>query len=146
MSDRYRKEELRRVKFNSREESAAQLCAAHPPGARSAALVRGQILPRVRTGRVRFLTLLVASVFASSAFAHSVPQIEATKFLAPETVQLLSDRITLGSPGFQVGDTVSYIIDFSPIPNGATVGPGAVLALLFSAALAPSPRSIGPVK
>ena len=37
---------------------------------------------------------------------------------------MLLDRAAAGSPGFKAGDTVSYIIQFTPIANGATVGAG----------------------
>lgn len=66
---------------------------------------------------------LVLSV-ASLAYAHSVGQVQTTKFFAPETVQMLLDRAAAGTPGFKAGDTVSYIIQFTPIANGATVGAG----------------------
>ena len=55
-------------------------------------------------------------------YAHSVGQVQTTKYYAPETVQLLISRAGSGSPGFQVGDTISYIVQFSPVANGATVG------------------------
>jgi uncharacterized repeat protein (TIGR01451 family) len=56
-------------------------------------------------------------------YAHSVGQIQTTKFFAPETVQALQDRVNAGgSAGFQVGDILTYIIQFTPVANGATVG------------------------
>lgn len=67
--------------------------------------------------------LLSGAVFSYFVYAHSVGQVQTTKFFAPETVQLLKARVVAGQPaGFQVGDTISYIIQFSPIANGATVG------------------------
>ncbi len=58
-----------------------------------------------------------------AAFAHSVGQVQTTKFFAPETIQYLKDKVTSGSAaGFQVGDVVTYIIQFNPIANGAITG------------------------
>ena len=74
---------------------------------------------------LRFLILVpVLGLFASNmAWTHSVGQVQTTKFLAPETVTLLTNRITAGQPpGFQVGDVISYIIQFTPVANGAVVG------------------------
>jgi uncharacterized repeat protein (TIGR01451 family) len=66
---------------------------------------------------------LAGAVFSYFALAHSVGQVQTTKFFAPETVQLLKARVVAGQPaGFQVGDTVTYIIQFSPIANSATIG------------------------
>jgi uncharacterized repeat protein (TIGR01451 family) len=66
---------------------------------------------------------LAGAVFSYFAFAHSVGQVQTTKFFAPETVQVLKARVAAGQPaGFQVGDTVTYIIQFSPIANNAAVG------------------------
>jgi uncharacterized repeat protein (TIGR01451 family) len=56
-------------------------------------------------------------------WAHSVGQVQTTKFFAPETVQLLEDRISAGQPGgFLVGDVITYIIQFTPVENNASVG------------------------
>jgi uncharacterized repeat protein (TIGR01451 family) len=69
------------------------------------------------------LLVLFALVAARLAFGHSVGQVQTTKFFAPETVQLLQDRVTGGLPaGFQTGDILTYIIQFTPIANGANVG------------------------
>jgi MSHA biogenesis protein MshQ len=54
--------------------------------------------------------------------AHSVAQVQTTKYFHPDTVQMLVDRALAGNPGFQVGDTVSYIIEFTPVPNGSNLG------------------------
>jgi hypothetical protein len=58
------------------------------------------------------------------ARAHSVGQVQTTKFLAPETVTTLLARAGTASPGLAVGDVVSYIIQFTPVANGAVVGAG----------------------
>ena len=59
---------------------------------------------------------------AGLAWAHSVGQVQTTKFLAPETVNLLIARAAGGTPGFAVGDVLTYIIQFTPVNNGADVG------------------------
>jgi uncharacterized repeat protein (TIGR01451 family) len=56
------------------------------------------------------------------ARAHSVGQVQTTKFLAPETGGVLLARASSGAPGFAVGDLVSYIIQFTPVNNGANIG------------------------
>ncbi len=66
--------------------------------------------------------LLAGAVSISVALAHSVGQVQTTKSLAPETVSLLLARAGSGTPGLQVGDVVSYIIQFSPVANNALVG------------------------
>ncbi len=71
---------------------------------------------------VRRALLLVAAVGCALALAHSVGQVQTTKFLAPETVNMLLARAGTASPGLRAGDIVSYIIQFSPIANGATTG------------------------
>ena len=68
------------------------------------------------------LTALALCTVAYNAIGHSVGQVQTTKFLAPETVQLLIGRAGSGTPGFQVGDIVSYIIQFTPVANNATYG------------------------
>ncbi|MDX8387956.1 MAG: hypothetical protein R8M46_05415 [Ghiorsea sp.] len=48
---------------------------------------------------------------------------ETTKFLAPETVNMLVQRANSGGfAGFQVGDEVKYIIKYKPVPNGGNTG------------------------
>ncbi len=62
-------------------------------------------------------------LLAAGAFAHSVGQVQTTKFLSPQTVLLLQNRIAAGQPGgFQVGDVMTYIIQFTPVRNGANTG------------------------
>lgn len=66
---------------------------------------------------------IAAATWLSFALAHSVGQVQTTKFFAPDTVQMLKARVVAGGgAGFVVGDSVSYIIQFSPIANGATTG------------------------
>jgi hypothetical protein len=73
--------------------------------------------------------LVLGVVFSYLAFARSVGQVQTTKFFAPETVQLLKARVAAGQPtGFQVEDLVSYIVQFSPIANGAVVGANGYIA------------------
>lgn len=70
----------------------------------------------------RLLAAACLLLVALQADAHSVGQVQTTKYFAAETVQLLRDRIAAGQAGFQVGDTLSYIIQFTPIGNGANIG------------------------
>ncbi len=73
---------------------------------------------------MRAAILAAATVSMSWVLAHSVGQVQTTKFLAPETVNMLLARAGSASPGLAVGDVVSYIIQFTPVGNGATVGAG----------------------
>ncbi|MBI3609787.1 MAG: DUF11 domain-containing protein, partial [Nitrospirae bacterium] len=59
---------------------------------------------------------------APCAFADSVGQVQTTKFLTQETIDMLIARAGSGMPGLQVGDTISYIIQFTPINNGSDTG------------------------
>ena len=59
----------------------------------------------------------------SVAVADNVAMVETSKFLAPETVNLLTQRAANGGPyGLQVGDTIKYIIKYKPVPNGGNTG------------------------
>ncbi|MDX8377608.1 MAG: hypothetical protein R8L53_06250, partial [Mariprofundales bacterium] len=58
------------------------------------------------------------------AYADSVGQVQTTKFFAPETQQMLTDRFQQGQIGFNVGDVIYYIIQFTPVPNGSSFGAG----------------------
>jgi uncharacterized repeat protein (TIGR01451 family) len=74
-----------------------------------------------------WLTGLVITIAASLTVwvnAHSVAQVQTTKYFAPETVNLLVSRASSSTPGFVVGDTLNYIIEFTPVANSATVGGG----------------------
>lgn len=68
---------------------------------------------------------------AQAAHADSVGQVQTTKYFAPETVALIKQRVqdvANGVPGatlgFRQGDTISYIIQFTPIANSSNVGAG----------------------
>jgi large repetitive protein len=80
------------------------------------------------SGRARAIAqwalVFSGAVCSYFAYAHSVGQVQTTKFLAPETVTTLLARAATASPGLAVGDVVSYIIQFTPVANGATVGAG----------------------
>jgi hypothetical protein len=76
---------------------------------------------------MRALALALACSFlgaTGAAFAHSVPQVQTTKFLAPESLALIKARAAAGQKVQVQGDILSYIIQFSPIENSATVGAG----------------------
>ena len=68
--------------------------------------------------------VLAISVPTSDAVAHSVGQVQTTLYLTPDTVEVLTDRAVLGEEVLRVGDELSYVIEFTPIENGATVGAG----------------------
>jgi uncharacterized repeat protein (TIGR01451 family) len=79
----------------------------------------------VRLSILRLSALVAAAVFTALALAHSVGQVQTTKFFAPDTINLLRNRVNDGGPaGFRVGDVVTYIIQFTPVQNNATVGAG----------------------
>jgi uncharacterized repeat protein (TIGR01451 family) len=80
------------------------------------------ITAQARLAMLRLSALLAAAIFTALALAHSVGQVQTTKFLAPETVAMLLARAGTASPGLRNGDIMSYIIQFSPIANGATTG------------------------
>lgn len=78
-----------------------------------------------------FASALALLFGAQTAHADSVGQVQTTKYFAPETVAMIQQRVqdvANGVPGatlgFKVGDTVSYIIQFTPVNNGATIGAG----------------------
>lgn len=94
---------------------------------------------RIKRLHTKFITQIVLSsifaiafsgitpwLYAPQANAHSVAQIQTTKYLAPETVNLLKTRATSGgTAGLQQGDIISYIIQFSPVANGnVSIGAG----------------------
>jgi uncharacterized repeat protein (TIGR01451 family) len=76
----------------------------------------------LRSQFARALVGMAATLLPSMVLPHSVGQTQTTKFLAPETVQLLLARAGSGSPGFQAGDIVSYIVQFTPVANGSVHG------------------------
>src|SRR3972149_9115539 len=83
----------------------------------------------------RVVLLVIVSVFLfafllSSFFtvrADSVAQVQTSIFMAPETVDFLKQKALLGSPGLAVGDTYSYIAQFTPVPNHSNNGLGGYL-------------------
>ncbi len=84
-----------------------------------------------KTLRTVFALALALLFGAQVAHADSVGQVQTTKYFAPETVALIKQRVQDvanhvpgATLGFKVGDTVSYIIQFTPIDNGATIGAG----------------------
>ncbi len=73
----------------------------------------------------------IAALLPVHTFADNVGQVQTTKYFAPETVALIKQRAqdkANGVPGavmgFQAGDTLNYIIQFTPVANGGTVGAG----------------------
>lgn len=81
-----------------------------------------RITKRIKDAYVAAVAMCLL-MFAVGALAHSVGQVQTTKFLSPQTIQLLQNRIAAGQPGgFQVGDVMTYIIQFTPVRNGANTG------------------------
>lgn len=70
------------------------------------------------------LTFTMFWVFPQAANATYVGEVQTTKYLDPTTVALISSRLQSGNPGIQVGDEVSYFIQFTPTNNGGMVGAG----------------------
>lgn len=70
------------------------------------------------------LTLTMFGAFPQVANATYVGEVQTTKYLDPTTVALISSRLQSGNPGIQVGDEVSYFIQFTPTNNGGMVGAG----------------------
>jgi uncharacterized repeat protein (TIGR01451 family) len=89
------------------------------------------IVPTIFADRVRrklslgcWLAAAALALAAGVARADSVGQVQTTKFFDPATVQTIVTRLQNSQPGFQVGDVISYIVQFTPIPNGANYGAG----------------------
>ena len=75
--------------------------------------------------RVAFLSFACCFLLVpAGASAHSVGQVQTTKYFAPETLQMIRDRTLQGGDTLRAGDIVSYIVQFTPVANGATVGAG----------------------
>ncbi|MDQ6962252.1 MAG: hypothetical protein Q9M28_06930 [Mariprofundaceae bacterium] len=69
------------------------------------------------------MILITFFLFGKSAYADNVAMVETMKYLAPETVNMVIARAKAGGPyGFQVGDTIRYIVKYKPIPNGGNTG------------------------
>ncbi|MDQ6990014.1 MAG: hypothetical protein Q9M19_09045 [Mariprofundaceae bacterium] len=72
---------------------------------------------------VMSLFMLLFLGFGRIAAADNVAMVETMKFLAPATVNLLIQRANNGGPyGFQVGDEITYLIKYKPVPNGGNTG------------------------
>jgi uncharacterized repeat protein (TIGR01451 family) len=86
---------------------------------------RGPAVWRVMAAHwMRMLALLLLLLTMLPARSDSVGQVQTTKYFAPETQTLLKNRVLSGTPGLFVGDLVSYIIEFTPVPNSAFIGAG----------------------
>lgn len=70
------------------------------------------------------LAVLIFVILPLSVWADSVGQISQGKFFAPETKALIESRAGTANPGLHNGDTISYILQFTPIPNGSNFGVG----------------------
>ena len=67
---------------------------------------------------------LAVITWTAPAKADSVGQVQTGMFFAPETVQLLRDRLFAGQGGLKQGDVINYIVQFTTVANGAEVGAG----------------------
>jgi len=81
----------------------------------------------IRRGQLQrwLFTLVLLTGVVQPTLADWVGESENTKFMDPATVSQIVQRFQQGQPGLQVGDTLSYIIQFTPTNNGGTVGAGA---------------------
>src|SRR5690606_31759909 len=76
------------------------------------------------------MTLLSLGLASGAAHAHSVAQVQTAKRISPVTVVALDPQgnPTPGGAGTdtkaKVGDVLTYIIRFTPVPNNATRGAG----------------------
>lgn len=61
---------------------------------------------------------------AFPAQADYVGEVQTTKYLDPQTINMISSRLQAGQAGIQVGDEISYFIQFTPTDNGGIIGAG----------------------
>ncbi|HIN86830.1 MAG TPA: hypothetical protein EYN06_10140, partial [Myxococcales bacterium] len=74
-----------------------------------------------------FAITIAVTTFAlntNPASGHSVPQIETTTYLTAESIALIQAHVAANDGGLKTGEVISYIVEFLPIENGATVGAG----------------------
>ncbi len=108
-----------------RQETPLQGTGARKPPEETGIFIFGNGKRPSRARLAAWLMMAGASFLlpAKSALAHNVAMVETMKYLAPETVNMLVQRAKNGGPfGFQVGDTVKYIIRYRPVSNGANTG------------------------
>lgn len=84
---------------------------------------------KIKIVAAAFLILFASAVIitnARMALADNVGQVQTTKYFAPETVNMIKQRIAQGTGGslLKAGDTISYIITFTPVNNGGNIGAG----------------------
>ena len=73
---------------------------------------------------ISFLSTLVLLCGLQTAYADYVGEVQTTKYLDKQTVDMLNQRYQSGQGGFVQGDEISYIIQFTPTNNGGNVGGG----------------------
>ncbi|GAB4116777.1 MAG: hypothetical protein Fur0026_04310 [Sideroxydans sp.] len=66
---------------------------------------------------------LLAGLFIFPAHADYVGELETTKYFDQPTIDLIQSRLAAGQT-LQVGDEISYFIQFTPTDNGGMVGGG----------------------
>ncbi|TNC96196.1 MAG: hypothetical protein FD121_1206 [Gallionellaceae bacterium] len=74
--------------------------------------------------KIILLTLSIFGCFPQLAFADYVGEVQTTKYLDQQTINMISSRLQSGQAGLQVGDEVSYFIQFTPTDNGGIIGAG----------------------
>ncbi|MDD4911376.1 MAG: hypothetical protein PHP57_03715 [Sideroxydans sp.] len=70
-----------------------------------------------------WLALFLGLIFAFPARADYVGQLETTKYFDAATRALILSRLSSGQ-NLQIGDEISYIIQFTPTDNGGNIGGG----------------------
>lgn len=66
----------------------------------------------------RFILAAVLALLPQIAHADWVGESQTTKFLEQSTINMLASRLQSGGSGFQVGDEINYIIQFTPVAGG----------------------------
>lgn len=72
------------------------------------------------------MVVMLSCLFGQAAFADWVGESQTTKYLDKQTIDMIVARSMSGVPTLQVGDEISYFIQFTPVPGGGreTVGAG----------------------
>lgn len=91
--------------------------------------MKKNIHKKIKIFSALFLMLFVSAVILTNAriaIADNVGQVQTTKYFAPETINMIKQRIASGQGGslLKAGDTISYIITFTPVNSGGNIGAG----------------------
>lgn len=74
--------------------------------------------------KISKILFLACLLFAQSARADYVGELETTKYFDPATVALIKSRLP---GGLVTGDQISYFIQFTPTDNGGNIGAGSFM-------------------